>query len=140
MQCGRCCLLAGGTGLAPFLSMLDGWSPNPAASVPILLIYGVTTNADLVEVERLAGLGSAQLPTFTFSDLRRRPGQRASAARATSPTTCGPRHFNDGDVDVYLCGPPPMVEASGSGCEAKALAPASFYYEKFASANEASRT
>ena len=22
-----------------------------------------------------------------------------------------PAHLNDGDVDIYLCGPPPMVEA-----------------------------
>ena len=45
--------LAGGTGLAPFLSML-GQFADTGAPHPIHMVYGVTNDADLVEVETLA--------------------------------------------------------------------------------------
>lgn len=41
-----------------------------------------------------------------------------------------PRHLNDGDVDVYLCGPPPMVEAVSQYVREQGITPANFYYEK----------
>ena len=43
-----------------------------------------------------------------------------------------PGHLNVGDVDVYLCGPPPMVEAVSQFIREQGIAPANFYYEKFA--------
>ena len=39
--------------------------------------------------------------------------------------------LHDGAVDVYLCGPPPMVEAVQKHFQAQGIAPASFHYEKF---------
>jgi len=43
-----------------------------------------------------------------------------------------PKHLNGGEVDVYLCGPPPMVEAVSQYIRAQGIQPANFYYEKFA--------
>jgi benzoate/toluate 1,2-dioxygenase reductase subunit len=45
-------------------------------------------------------------------------------------------HLNSGDCDVYLCGPPLMVEAVRSFFTQKGVNPAHFFYEKF-SATEA---
>jgi benzoate/toluate 1,2-dioxygenase reductase subunit len=42
-----------------------------------------------------------------------------------------PQRLNDGDVDVYLCGPPPMVEAVREHMKAQGITPLNFYYEKF---------
>jgi benzoate/toluate 1,2-dioxygenase reductase component len=42
-----------------------------------------------------------------------------------------PEHVNDGDVDIYLCGPPPMVEAVRGWLAEQGIAPANFYFEKF---------
>ena len=56
-------MLAGGTGLAPFLSMLLWIKENPTDQ-PILLAYGVNTNDDLVELETLNELKSA-MPNFS---------------------------------------------------------------------------
>ena len=39
--------------------------------------------------------------------------------------------MNGGDVDVYLCGPPPMVDAVRSFLKAQSVAPTNFYFEKF---------
>ena len=40
--------------------------------------------------------------------------------------------LHDGHVDVYLCGPPPMVDAVQKHFKQAAIVPASFHYEKFA--------
>ena len=42
-----------------------------------------------------------------------------------------PEHLNDGLVDIYLCGPPPMVDAVRKYLADQGIKPASFYYEKF---------
>src|SRR5258708_3942624 len=57
-------LLAGGTGLAPFLSML-GRIGETGSAYPIHLGYGVTNDVDLLGVEWLAEF-APQLPRFTF--------------------------------------------------------------------------
>ena len=48
-----------------------------------------------------------------------------------SPRYIEPAHVNGGDVDIYLCGPPPMVEAVRGWLDEQGVAPANFYYEKF---------
>jgi benzoate/toluate 1,2-dioxygenase reductase subunit len=39
--------------------------------------------------------------------------------------------MNGGEVDVYLCGPPPMVDAVRGWLTETGVTPASFHYEKF---------
>ena len=53
-------------------------------------------------------------------------------ARATSPITSRPEQLNAGEIDVYLCGPPPMVDAVRGWLAAQGVTPASFHTEKFA--------
>ena len=58
--------LAGGTGLAPFLSMLNKIEQDGGSEHAIHLIFGVTNDPDLVEVEKLEGYAS-RMPNFTFT-------------------------------------------------------------------------
>ena len=58
-------LLAGGTGLAPFTAMLEKIAEEGSAH-PLHLIYGVTNDFDLVELDRLQAF-AARIPNFTFS-------------------------------------------------------------------------
>ncbi len=125
----RVLMLAGGTGLAPFLSMLERLAGTGSAH-PIHLVYGVTSDPDLVEVARLETFAT-RLPTFTFETC---VADDASAHPLKGYVTkhIAREHVNEGDVDVYLCGPPPMVEAVRTYFAAQGLSPASFHYEKFA--------
>ncbi len=50
--------LAGGTGLAPFLAMLEVLQAS-GATQPVHMIYGVTNDADLVAVEKLEAFAAA---------------------------------------------------------------------------------
>ena len=100
-------LLAGGTGLAPLLSILEKLS-GMANPHPVHLIYGVNTDTDLVELDVLEDYKS-RIDGFTFDSV---VGDPASAAEKKGYVTnhFEPHHLADGDVDIYLCGPPPMVE------------------------------
>lgn len=121
-------MLAGGTGLAPFLSMLERLADTGAAH-PVHLVYGVTHDADLVQVDRLDAV-AARLPGFTFATC---VADAASAhprkGYVTEHLDAG--HLHAGNVDVYLCGPPAMVEAVRGHFAGQGITPASFHFEKF---------
>lgn len=123
-------MLAGGTGLAPFLAMLDKLVVSGGSSHPIHLIYGVNTDTDLVELTKLETFAQ-QIPNFSYALV-------VVAADSTQPRKgyvtqhIEPVQLNDGDVDIYLCGPPPMVEAVTQFLRDRNIQAASFHYEKFA--------
>ena len=124
-------LLAGGTGLAPFTAMLEKIAEQGSPH-PVHLIYGVTNDLDLVELERLQAL-SALIPNFSFSACVANPDSQ-HPLKGYVTQHIEPSHLNAGDVDVYLCGPPPMVEAVSVYIREQGITPAHFYYEKFAAA------
>ncbi|KUI23873.1 oxidoreductase [Mycobacterium sp. IS-1742] len=126
-------LLAGGTGLAPVLSMLRtlqaARSPRKAH-----LVYGVSSDVDLVELDTLRAI-AADLPGFTWEYCVADPASTAANKgpdRAYVTSLIRPEHLYDGDVAVYLCGPPPMVESVRKHLAAEGIEPFGFYYEKFA--------
>jgi len=124
-------LLAGGTGLAPFTAMLEKIAEQ-GSEHPLHLIYGVTNDFDLVELDRLQAL-AASIPNFTYSACVANPDSQYPQ-KGYVTQHIAPQHLNDGDVDVYLCGPPPMVEAVSQYLREQDITPANFYYEKFAAA------
>ncbi|MGJ7512902.1 benzoate 1,2-dioxygenase electron transfer component BenC [Pseudomonas baetica] len=124
-------LLAGGTGLAPFTAMLEKVAKEGSPH-PLHLIYGVTNDFDLVELDRLEAL-AARIPNFTFNACVANPLSHYPR-KGFVTQHIEPGHLNEGDVDVYLCGPPPMVEAVSQYIREQGITPANFYYEKFAAA------
>src|ERR1700738_3242846 len=121
-------LLAGGTGLAPFLSIL-GKIAETGSAHPIHLVYGVSKDVDLVGVEQLEQF-TAKIPGFTF--LTCVSARDSAHPRKGYVMAHGdPGHRNGGDVDVYLCGPPPMVDAVRAWLGERSVTQAKLYYEKF---------
>jgi len=120
--------LAGGTGLAPFLAMLEELG-RTTPTQPIHMVYGVTNDADLVEVGALEAY-AARIPGFTFTTV-------VAAADSAHPQKGYVTHhlpdaaLTGGAVDVYLCGPPPMVDAVRAYLKDKHIVPTCFHYEKF---------
>ncbi|MBO1520490.1 benzoate 1,2-dioxygenase electron transfer component BenC [Oceanisphaera pacifica] len=121
-------MLAGGTGLAPFLSMLEHLK-NSELNQPIHLIYGVTHDDDLVGVAALEKF-AAEIELFSFKTV-------ISSTESSHPLKgFVTNHMQDapiqeGNVDVYLCGPPPMVDAVLGYFHEHDIEPNSFHYEKF---------
>jgi benzoate/toluate 1,2-dioxygenase reductase subunit len=127
--------LAGGTGLAPFLSMLDHLVARGGKAPPIRLLYGVTRDADLVELKKLKTFAEA-IDNFTFDVCVSDPESEAHK-KGFVTDHFGADDLNAGDSDVYLCGPPPMVEAVRRHFDTIGVKPAAFHYEKFNAAEAA---
>jgi benzoate/toluate 1,2-dioxygenase reductase subunit len=127
-------LLAGGTGIAPFLSMLDVLAAK-GFSQPVRMVYAVTNDHDLVGLDQLERIAASH-PQFEYvttvaADASVHPRKGYATAHVE------PGWLNGGDVDVYLCGPVPMVEAVRGWLDSTCVKPASFHFEKFSATSTA---
>ena len=106
--------VAGGSGLAPILALLEQAVAHDAGIVrqPLALLFGVRRRCDLFAVDRITHLQRVWQGDFVFESV-------LSAESASSPWA-GARgmvteriatHVRPGAVG-YVCGPPPMVEAA----------------------------
>jgi 3-phenylpropionate/trans-cinnamate dioxygenase ferredoxin reductase subunit/benzoate/toluate 1,2-dioxygenase reductase subunit len=119
--------VAGGTGVAPFLSMLRSMAANPGAQRTTFVI-GARTPGHLFAMDELKRLG-AQLQGM---DLQIAVEQDAGAQCHTGyPTDLIHKLALDPSTRVYLCGPPPMVEAGRRAAEAAGLPRADVLCERF---------
>ncbi|GAA1909709.1 2Fe-2S iron-sulfur cluster binding domain-containing protein [Streptomyces sodiiphilus] len=122
--------VAGGTGLAPLLSMvrhMAEWQEPQQAR----LFLGVEEERDVFGVPELSE-AEAQLPGFAFEVCVRHPGpswpgpsgnpaeRLAGALRAASVTP-----------DIYVCGPPALIEAVERVAAAAGIAPDRVFRERF---------
>lgn len=129
-------LLAGGTGLAPILAILRKLRDD-GSHRKVHLVYGVSTDEDVVALDAIDDIAST-LPGFTWDYCVADPSSAAAnkgPERAYVTSLIGPEHLYDGDVAVYLCGPPPMVESVRRHVSDAGIDPSGFYYEKFALAH-----
>ena len=127
-------LLAGGTGIAPFLSMLEKLAEEGSAH-PVRMVFGVTNDHDLVAIEQLDALAQ-RLPAFEYRTCVASP-HSAHARKGYVTSHIDAEWLNDGEADVYLCGPVPMVEAVRGWLEASGTPPRNFHYEKFSASTDA---
>lgn len=123
-------MLAGGTGLAPFTAMLDKIAAAGGSPFPVHLIYGVNTDTDLVDIDKLQAFAQA-MPNFSYA-LVVVDANSAQPKKGYVTNHLEAGQLNDGEVDIYLCGPPPMVEAVNQYLRDQGVKPVSFHYEKFA--------
>lgn len=121
-------LVAGGTGLAPMLSMLRSMrTRDPERSVQLL--YGVSQDTDVTQLDVLGGLRE-ELGAFDFEYVVSDRNSTA-AHRGFVTDILRTSHLHGGDVAVYLCGPPPMIEGFRTELDRLGITPTGFYYEKF---------
>jgi benzoate/toluate 1,2-dioxygenase reductase subunit len=125
-------LLAGGTGIAPFLSMLDVLAAR-GFDQPVRLVYAVTNDYDLVALERLDQIAAAH-PLFSYLTCVAAEGS-SHARKGYATAHVQPGWMNGGDIDLYLCGPVPMVDAVRSWLATIGVTPANFYFEKFSASS-----
>ncbi|WP_448851321.1 benzoate 1,2-dioxygenase electron transfer component BenC [Corynebacterium sp. 335C] len=129
-------LLAGGTGLAPILSILEKLANDELLDVPVRLLYGASFDHDLVELDKLDAYKD-RLPDFDYATVVSDP-ESDHPRKGYVTEHIDPADLHDGECDVYLCGPPPMVEAVRTHLSGLDAPPENFYYEKFTSAAAAS--
>lgn len=120
--------LAGGTGLAPFLAMLE-LLVERGDTHPVHMVYGVNREDDLVALDQLDDF-KKKLPHFSYTTCLAQPAKPYPNTGYVSDFMA-PEAFHNGNVDIYLCGPPPMVEAVERVIAERGITPANIHYEKF---------
>ncbi|HUO73121.1 MAG TPA: MmoB/DmpM family protein [Solirubrobacteraceae bacterium] len=95
-------MIAGGSGMAPILSLLRQLA-REQCSRPVRFFYGARSDRDLFYVSEIEQLG-ARLPDFRFTPIVDQFVHHAVDGYLAGGEIAQP--------DVYMCGPPPMIEAA----------------------------
>ncbi|MGI8306372.1 FAD-binding oxidoreductase [Saccharopolyspora hattusasensis] len=128
--------IGGGAGMAPILSLLRHMSET-GNTRQVHFYYGARTPRDLFYLDEILELGK-NLTGFTFV---------ACLSESTDPWPSGQIAVEEGNVtdvvsrrepdigksEVYLCGPPPMVDAALELLEANNTPKDQVFYDKFTS-------
>lgn len=122
-------LVAGGTGLSAILAMAEQLTKQKA-SVPVSLFYGAGETGDLVLLDRLERLASEN-PHLRWKSIAAHAGAGATGPFGLVTDLFDVADFNQGEADVYLCGPPAMIEAARDWLAEHKLHAANVYFEKF---------
>jgi len=121
--------LAGGTGLAPFLSMLTSIAQDPQQkAIPTTLLVGVRSGAHLFATEHIQALHQNWPNLHVHYAAEEDPGTHCQAGLATALL---PDLDIAPETRVYLCGPPAMVEAARSAAQSAGLARHDILCERF---------
>ena len=126
-------LVAGGTGLSALLGMLDELAAN-GCTQPVHLYYGVRGAEDLCEAARIQAY-AAKIPGFRYTEVLSAPAQDWPGKRGYLTAHFDLAELRDRSADMYLCGPPPMVESIQQWLADQALDGVQLYYEKFTQSN-----
>jgi anthranilate 1,2-dioxygenase reductase subunit len=126
-------LVAGGTGLSALLGMLDELAER-GCEQPVHLYYGVRDAADLCEQARIQAY-EQRLPGFRYTEVVSDPSPHWTGKRGYIAEHFDVAELSDAQVDMYVCGPPPMVESIKTWLQAQALDSVQLYYEKFTESN-----
>jgi NAD(P)H-flavin reductase/ferredoxin len=121
-------MIAGGTGLAPMLSMLRGSAHAGACEQAIHLVYGVNVAAEFFGESALGYLAENLALTVERIAVSS-SGWQGPAGHVTALLRT--ELLNGGDCDVYLCGPPPMIEAASAWLRENGMDPARVHAERF---------
>jgi propane monooxygenase reductase component len=120
----RLLFIGGGAGMAPILSLLRSLREN-GMERPATYYYGARTEADLFGLEELGTLPCGFVPALS-EDVN---GWKGECGLITDVVE---RLEGDvAEVDAYVCGPPPMVEAAIALLERLGVPEAHIYYDKF---------
>jgi propane monooxygenase reductase subunit len=128
--------VAGGAGMAPILSILRHLSET-ASSRPVRFYYGARTAADLFYLDEITEIGKG-LVDFGFvaclsESMEGALPDTVTVAQGNVTDIVALREGDIGKTEVYMCGPPPMVDAALELLETRAVPKDQVFYDKFTS-------
>jgi len=127
----RLLFIGGGAGMAPILCLLRSMA-EAGVERPATFYYGARTATDLFHLDELAVLAE-RLARFAFVPALSEEGDDDGWAGERGLVTDVVERLEDdlADVDAYLCGPPPMVDAAIAMLERHAVPESHIYFDKF---------
>lgn len=128
--------VAGGTGLAPVLSMIR-YMNREQHPQEAKLFFGVTHQHELFYLDELRQL-EAEMPNLKVyvSVMKPEAGWQGCAGTVVDELT---RQLREAKAkpDIYLCGPPPMIDAAFAVAATNGVPKEQLYVEKFLASGQA---
>ena len=124
-------MVAGGTGLAPMLSMLDTMVANNDTDYPVRLLYGANKADELFALDQIRGYAGQGIDLTTELCVVDPGDGWEGGASGHVTDLLRPEILNGGDCEIYLCGPPPMIDAAESWLSANDMEQGRIHAEKF---------
>jgi ferredoxin-NADP reductase/ferredoxin len=115
-------MVAGGSGMAPVLGVLRQLAAE-GCQRPVRFFYGARAERDLFMLEEIGALGR-RLGDFRFTPVTGRFVHEAIGEELHAP-------------DVYMCGPPPMLEAVEQLLIGRGVDPARVFQDRFTTSADA---
>jgi propane monooxygenase reductase component len=126
----RIVFIGGGAGMAPILCLLRSMA-EAGIDRPATFYYGARAATDLFHLEELAAL-AGRIPSLTFVPALSEERNGDWTGEAGLITDVVERMEDDlAEVDAYLCGPPPMVDAAIAMLERLGVPESHIYFDKF---------
>ena len=123
--------IGGGAGMAPILALLRAMAESGSEREAVYY-YGARGPRDLFHLEELTAL-EERLANFRFVPALSDCGEDEewSGERGLITDVVNRLHEQLGEVDAYLCGPPPMVDAAIAMLDQSGVPESRVYYDKF---------
>ena len=123
----RLVFIGGGAGMAPILCLLRSLQER-GIERDAVYYYGARPEGDLFHREELDAL-AGELPSFRYVPALSHAEWDGEAGMITDVVERLEEDFKD--VDAYVCGPPPMVEAAQALLMGKGVPESRIYFDKF---------
>jgi NAD(P)H-flavin reductase len=126
--------IAGGSGLAPVLSLLQGALESSRHPRKVTLIFGARSQADLYMFDAIEALRREWPVRFDFVPvLADEPSESAWRGRRGLIVDHLAEALGDtpGAQHAYLCGPPGMIDSCISGLKAGGMLDSTIHFDKF---------
>ena len=127
--------VAGGSGLAPLMSILEHARVNRIRR-PCVLFFGARTQADLYQMDAIRKIADNWQDSFDFVPVLSHEPERSDWAGARGFVT---EHILPGfsdETEGYLCGPPPMIDAAIAKLVFHGVPLERIFYDKFTDARD----
>jgi propane monooxygenase reductase subunit len=118
----RLLFIGGGAGMAPILSLLRSLGES-GSERPATYYYGARTEADLFALDELHVLPGRFVPALSE--------QQWAGENGLITDVVDRCEADLDDVDAYLCGPPPMVDAAIALLERRGVPESRIHFDKF---------
>lgn len=131
----RLVFVAGGAGMSALLALLRQMAAS-GSDREVVYYYGARTEHDLIMSDEIAALAE-RLPNFTFVPCLSEswpddwPAAHPGGATGLVTKVLADREPDLAECDVYLCGPPPMIDAALPLLERLGVPKDQVFYDKF---------
>ena len=134
--------IAGGSGLAPLLSLLEH-AKHTRVKRPCMMLFGARTQADLYMLDQIQAIADGWAEKFVFMPvLSHEPADsswKGARGLVTQFITDALPGIDWKTAEGYMCGPPGMIDAGISSMTEQGMELEAIFYDKFTDASHSSK-